>query len=125
VGIPNSYFLELSQMKEMRLLPIGQDQIDAMVKKYDYIETNLPAGLYGLVEEDMPTFGYGYPLFTSEDVSEDLIYAVTEVMYEEADRIRMLHSGFANFDPKKMLQDLPGELHPGAKKFYQEKGLIN
>ena len=62
---------------------------------------------------------------TSADVSEDLVYSVTKAVFENLDDFREQHPAFANLDPKKMIVDgLSAPLHPGAVKYYKEKGLM-
>ena len=44
---------------------------------------------------------------------------------ENIDVFRTLHPAFANLDPAKMIVDgLSAPLHPGAVKYYEEKGLL-
>ena len=62
---------------------------------------------------------------TSADVSDDLVYAVTKAVFENLDSFKKQHPAFANLDPKKMIKDgLSAPLHPGAIKYYKEKGLM-
>ena len=62
---------------------------------------------------------------TSADVSDELVYAVAKAVFENLDDFRKQHPAFANLDPKKMIVDgLSAPLHPGAIKYYKEKGLM-
>ena len=68
---------------------------------------------------------YGTKLSLVFDVSEDLVYSVTKAVFENLDDFRKQHPAFANLDPKKMIVDgLSAPLHPGAVKYYKEKGLM-
>ena len=61
---------------------------------------------------------------TSADVSDDLVYSVTKAVFENLDDFEN-NIAFANLDPKKMIVDgLSAPLHPGAVKYYKEKGLM-
>jgi TRAP transporter TAXI family solute receptor len=71
------------------------------------------------------TFGVMATFVTSADVPEDVVYEVTRAVFENLDDFRALHPAFANLDPKKMTMDaLSAPLHPGAAKYYKEKGLM-
>jgi len=64
-------------------------------------------------------------IVTSADVPDDLVYAVVSAVFENLDDFRKQHPAFANLDPKKMIVDgLSAPLHPGAIKYYKEKGLM-
>ena len=62
---------------------------------------------------------------TSADVSEDVVYAVVKAVFDNLDDFRKQHPAFANLDPKRMIKDgISAPLHPGAVKYYKEKGLM-
>ena len=62
---------------------------------------------------------------TSADVPDELVYVVVKAVFENLDDFRKQHPAFANLDPKKMIVDgLSAPLHPGAIKYYKEKGLM-
>ena len=71
----------------------------------------------------MTTFGVKATFVTSADVPDDVVYEVTKAVFENLDDFRSLHPAFANLDPKTMITDgLSAPLHPGAVKYYKEKG---
>ena len=60
-----------------------------------------------------------------ENVGEDVVYEVVRAVMENIDDFRSLHPAFANLDPARMIVDgLSAPLHPGAAKYYKEKGLM-
>ena len=62
---------------------------------------------------------------TSASVSDEMVYNVVKAVFENLDDFRKQHPAFANLDPKKMIKDgLSAPLHPGAVKYYKEKGLM-
>jgi TRAP transporter TAXI family solute receptor len=62
---------------------------------------------------------------TSADVADDVVYEVVRAVFENLDDFRKLHPAFANLDPQKMVKNaLSAPLHPGALKYYKEKGLL-
>ncbi len=73
----------------------------------------------------MTTFGVMASVVTSADVSEDVVYAVVKAVFDNLDDFRKQHPAFANLDPKRMIKDgISAPLHPGAVKYYKEKGLM-
>ena len=71
------------------------------------------------------TFGVGATLVTSANVSDDAVYALVSGVFENFDAFKKLHPAFANLKPEEMIADgLSAPLHPGAAKYYKEKGWI-
>ena len=62
-------------------------------------------------------------LVTSAKVPDDVVYKLVKAMFDNFDEFKKLHPAFANLDPAKMVKDgLSAPLHPGAAKYYKEKG---
>ena len=90
-----------------------------------YAFTTIPAGTYKTTTADVTTFGVMATFVTHENVPEDVVYEVVRAVMENLDDFRSLHPAFANLDPANMMKDgLSAPLHPGAAKYYSEKGLM-
>ena len=64
-------------------------------------------------------------LVTSANVPDESVYQLTKAVFENFDEFKSLHPAFANLDPQKMIKDgLSAPLHPGAEKYYKEKGWL-
>jgi TRAP-type uncharacterized transport system substrate-binding protein len=52
-----------------------------------------------------------------------VVYQITRAVFENFNEFKSLHPAFANLDPQKMVKDgNSAPLHPGAVKYYKEKG---
>ncbi len=57
---------------------------------------------------------------------EEIVYTVVKAVFENLDDFRGLHPAFANLKEAEMIKDgLSAPLHPGAEKYYKEKGWIS
>ena len=93
-----------------------------MDKPY-YAWATIPKGTYKTTDADVKTWGVKATFVTSADVSDDVVYEVVRAVFENIDDFRALHKAFQNLDPKTMIKDgLSAPLHPGAIKYYKEKG---
>jgi TRAP transporter TAXI family solute receptor len=64
-------------------------------------------------------------IVTSSKVPDDVVYEMARAVFENFDEFKKLHPAFANLDPKRMVKDgLSAPLHPGAVKYYKEKGWL-
>ncbi len=66
---------------------------------------------------------YDYTLFAGKDVPDDLVDQVVRAMYENPDELRVSGALWEEFSAEGMSKDVGIEYHPGAIKFYQEKGI--
>ena len=88
-----------------------------------YAFATIPKGTYKTTDADVTTFGVMATFVTSADVKEKVVYEVVRAVFENLDDFRKLHPAFKNLDPKKMIKNaLSAPLHPGAVKYYKEKG---
>ncbi len=88
-----------------------------------YAFATIPKGTYKTTDADVTTFGVMATFVTSADVKEKVVYEVVRAVFENLDDFRKLHPAFRNLDPKKMIKNaLSAPLHPGAVKYYKEKG---
>ena len=63
-------------------------------------------------------------LVTSADVAEDLVYAMVRTVFENLDAMRGAHQALGGLDPAAMLGGLSAPIHPGAARYYQERGWL-
>lgn len=75
-----------------------------------------------------PTWGadFGTQLIARDDLSDDVAYKVVKTLIEKRDDLVKAYPAFAAFDPKAAAKPenngIP--LHPGAIKYYKEKGMM-
>ena len=62
---------------------------------------------------------------TSANTPDDVVYEMVKAVFENFDEFKKLHPAFANLDPKEMVKaGLSAPLHPGALRYYKEKGWL-
>lgn len=111
---------------KLKFLPYDPAVVKELGEKYGFAPATMPAGAFKGQDEDVSMVGFKTSLFASEDMSEDLAYLVTKTLCENADKLHSAHKGMKSFDPskawEKQFTGLP--LHPGAEKYYKEKGYM-
>ncbi len=126
VGHPSGSIQEATTACDSVLVTVDGDAVMGLVDENSFYRTaTIPGGMYRGNDGDTATFGVGATFVTSADVSEDAVYAVVSSVFENMEDFKKLHPAFANLDPKEMASaGLSAPLHPGAEKYYREKGLI-
>ncbi|MEP2533116.1 TAXI family TRAP transporter solute-binding subunit [Shimia sp.] len=126
VGHPSGSIQEATTACDSVLVTVDGDAVAGLVSDNSFYRTaTIPGGMYRGNDADTATFGVGATFVTSADVSDDAVYAVVSSVMENIEDFKKLHPAFANLDPKEMATaGLSAPLHPGAAKYYKEKGLI-
>ena len=90
-----------------------------------YASAEIPRQTYRTVDQPITTFGVVASLVTSADVDEKDVYELARAVMECIDDFLQLQPALAILVPKRMVVDgLSKPLHPGALKYYWEKGWI-
>ena len=123
VGHPSALTQESLATCDAHLVDVKGSAIDKLVNENSYYRTaTIPAGMYNN-DRDIQTFGVGATFVSSADVSDEVVYVVVKAVFENFDDFKKLHPAFANLSEKEMISDsLSAPLHPGAVKYYKERG---
>ncbi len=89
-----------------------------------YVAAIIPAGTYSGQDDDVPTAAVINFLVTQSGVSDDLAYAMTKGLWEHLDQLQAAHAAAKGIMPDAALTGMPLPLHPGAEKYYREKGML-
>jgi len=113
---------QVISLNKMRLLPWSEEALDAMVSKYSYLKKTLPKGRYYFVEDDIPFLAEANIVAIRKSVPDNVAYAIAKGLAENADMIRESGATYRNFNPAEMASDVGGPIHPGAARYYKERG---
>ena len=127
VGHPSANIQDPTTTCGARLVPLTGAAVDKLVKENSYFaKATIPGAMYANNPNPTETYGVMATLVTSAKVPDDVVYNLVKATFDNFEEFKKLHPAFANLDPAKMVKDgLSAPLHPGAAKFYKEKGWIN
>ena len=125
VGHPSGSIKEATTQCETVLVTVSGPEIEELIADNPYYRTaTVPGGMYQGNAEDTQTFGVGATLVTSTATSDDIVYVVTQAVFENMRRFRRLHPALGNLKEEEMIKDgLSAPLHDGAQRYYDEQGL--
>ncbi len=89
-----------------------------------YFATTIPAGTYQGQEADVATAAVPNFLVTRADLSDDLVYAMTKAIFDNLDAMVAAHAAAKQMTVEGATANLPIPLHPGAEKYFKEKGVM-
>lgn len=83
----------------------------------------IKAGTYPGQSKDIKTIAQPNFLASRPDLSEETVYLITKTIYENKEFLQNIHEAAKGINIDRALNGLPAPLHPGAARFYKEKGI--
>jgi len=83
----------------------------------------IEAGTYPNQDEDIRTMAQPNFLAVRADVPEDSVYKITKAIYENLPLLRNIHKATTAMAIDKAIAGLPAPLHPGAARYFRERGV--
>jgi TRAP transporter TAXI family solute receptor len=124
VGLPSGSVQELGASHEIKLLSFSEEKAKEIAKKYPYFsEEVIPAGTYEGID-DVLTMGSPNEIGVPASLDEELVYQITKILFDT--HFADFQAGHAAMKDVKVeragITGIP--LHPGAERFYKEKGFL-
>lgn len=121
---PNGTFSELFHSVDMKLLPIPPETAEEMqANNPGYSYSEIPAGTYRGVDEDVPTMRSDLMFIANEDLSEEDAYWIVKTLLARIEDLRSIHAVMRPITPEYMANVAGIELHPGARRAFLEAGV--
>jgi len=125
-GPPDPGKMRVSNTHKLRLLPLTEDQIKKAIQSlpgtFRYV---MPKGIYNFMDKDVPTFTATSVLYVHKKFPETVAYQITRSIAENVDYLRKVNINLQNLKKEELAETSLGiPFHPGAVKYYKEKGLI-
>lgn len=89
-----------------------------------FLAATIPARTYDGQSEAVPTVAINNYLVTREGLADDEVYALTKAMFDNLDDLIAAHSAAKAVSLENAAMKPPVPLHPGAARFYREKGVL-
>ncbi len=89
-----------------------------------YISAEIPAGTYEGQTEAVHTVAVRNILVTHSGVSDEVAYQMTKLLFENLDQLVSAHKAAKAIKLETATKGVPIPLHPGAMRYYTEKGLL-
>ena len=124
-GAPNSGVQDLAVTNKIRVVPLSAEETTAIQEKFPFLASyTLPANTYQGQTNEVPTVCVLACLVAHKDLAEDLVYNMTKTLWENRDSIGEANAKAKMMDEKDPLKGITVKAHPGALKYYKEKGWV-
>ena len=129
-GLGNATIKELGTAKEIVFVPVEGEALKKLIAKYPfYVEWKIPKETYG-TKVDTTTAAVMNIMLVSKNLSDDVVYDLLTGLYSQQglETIGASHAtAKREIKPETALRGIQGtsvKLHPGAEKYYKEKGML-
>jgi uncharacterized protein len=125
VGHPTGSIAEPVSTCDAQLVPVTGEVPERLAEETPYyFAATIPAGMYNN-DEDVQTIGVGATFVSSTNTSDDVVYEVVKAIFENFDEFKALHPSFEVLEKETMVEALlSAPLHDGARRYYEEAGLL-
>jgi hypothetical protein len=121
-GLGVASLKDLSNSVDITLVSVPKEVVDRMGPPF--VPETIPANTYPGQDKDVPTAAIINYLVTSSAVSDDLAYQMTRLIFESLPELANAHAAGKEIKLATAAAGGPVPLHPGAVRYYREKGLI-
>jgi TRAP transporter TAXI family solute receptor len=122
-GLGQASIRDLAATLPVVFVPIPAEVV-AKIGNNAYQSATIPAKTYDGQEDEVATVSIVNVLVTHEGVSDDLAYQMTKLLFDNLPRLVTAHAAAKDIRLEDAAKNLPIPLHPGAERFYKEKGLL-
>ena len=121
-GLGVASIKDLSTSLDVQMVAVPASVVDTLGAPY--IAATIPAGTYTGQDSDVQTVAIVNFLVTSSEVSDELAYEMTKQLFDNLPDMVAAHAAAKAISLENAVKGLPAPLHPGAERFYKEKGLM-
>jgi len=121
---PNSSYIALDFSPGIRFLSVESAIADKYVKQNPgFIKTTLRKGTYKGVTADVPTIAAPTVIIVNKGVSNSIVYQMAKTLWDGHGALVKVNKYWTNVSLKEAVTGAAVPIHPGALRFYREKGV--
>jgi TRAP transporter TAXI family solute receptor len=125
-NLGDSLVKDIAAKRELRWIDGDLATIQKAADTFNFKADTVPKGTYPFMEKDYPTVRMWVSLLAGSHVADEVVYKYVKAIAENEARVQGIGGSLkTSFTTAKMVTN-PAELpyHPGALRYYKEKGLV-
>jgi TRAP transporter TAXI family solute receptor len=96
-----------------------------MTQKYPFLAgVKVPANTYKGQTADVSTVAVNAVLIAGSQLKDDMVYNLTKALFENQAELAAAHAKGKELNAQYAVQGVSIPFHPGAVKYFKEKGLM-
>ena len=126
-GYPIAAVMELARDIPIRLLETDPEVLKKLQAKYPNVTPFVfPAGTYKGIDKDVHTYVLPQMWLCRTDLPEDIVYKIIKAVYDNSEERNAIHPMAKKYTVENAFRgskSVPVGYHPGAIKYYKERGI--
>jgi hypothetical protein len=124
-GIPNAAIQEIATIGGVKLIPIDPATMSKLMDKYKfYTSFTIKKDTYNGMTADVATVAVKATLIVKKGLADAVVYNITKSLFEQQPALAQAHAKGKDLVMADAVQGVSVPFHPGAAKYYKEKGAI-
>ncbi|MGN0009591.1 MAG: TAXI family TRAP transporter solute-binding subunit, partial [Desulfovibrionaceae bacterium] len=116
---------DITTSQKVTFVPLAGKEADEIVKAFPYlVKDSIPAKTYRGQDEAVPTLAVQAMLVVNKDMSDDVAYTITKLLFENIGDVAKAHNKGAEITLARAADGVTIPFHPGAEKYLKEKGVL-
>lgn len=125
MAFPAPPIVNASSQKDVKLLPLSENKIEKLLTKYKGLQSyTLQEGAYPGVDKETPGIAASVVVIVSKDMPDEVAYSIVKAIDGKFEKYGKVAKAMALGKREDMPQDIGVPMHPGAVKYYKEKGWL-
>ena len=122
-GVPNPAITELNNAIDIVLLPVSGAEADKLIASYPfYSKYTINDSDYSIPGVD--TVAILATLACADGLNADVVYAITKGLFDNQAALAAGHAKGKELSAESAVKGVSIPFHPGAEKYYKEKGIL-
>ncbi len=123
-GAPNPAIQEIAALGGVKLVSVDPDAQKKLMDKYKfYTAYTIKKETYSGMSSDAQTLAVKATLIVKKSLKDDVVYSLTKTLFEQQAALAQAHSKGKDLSLQEAVKGVSVPLHPGAEKYYKEKGV--
>ena len=125
LAIPGASVTEASVGRKLKLIDFSENSLNHL-EQFGITKGKIPVGTYESAANtrDVVTAVAGSVITVHKDMSDELAYRLTKAFNDSYEKARKVHSSMETYEIKDGPTGCGVPLHPGAIRYYKEKGVL-
>ena len=126
-GLPSAALQDLSHTPGISIALVSSGELlPSLQRDYGdlYFPLEIPASVYPGITKPVAVVGVANILVVNGSMSETLAYDITRVLFAKQSELAAIHPEAAKLSLSTAVKGSPAPFHPGALRYYREKGVV-
>jgi TRAP transporter TAXI family solute receptor len=126
LSLPGAAVIEASVGRKLKLIDFSDTALNYL-DQFGIVPGEIPPGTYPKAANNdraIRTARAGSVITVSAEMPEDMAYRLTKAFNESVEKVRKIHAALQSYTVEKGISGCGVPLHPGAIKYYKEKGVL-